>query len=202
MLRKTTQLFIFLALSLISFTVLAQSAQTILRDKNDPVGGDKNGKVTLVVFFDYQCSHCVSMSPVISSIMKANPTLRVVFKDFPIRGDVSEAAARAAIASNHQGKYIPFHLALMHNAASLDKEEIFTLAKQAGINVDKLKNEMNSSEINQQLKTNFELAEKLGINGTPAFLIAKTDATDKNQIKVVLGEMSQAELQQAINNVK
>src|SRR5689334_12549783 len=89
-------------LCLFSFAVKAESVNALFHQNSDPVAGNPKGKVTVVEFFDYQCSHCMTMAPVIEAIIKNNPNVRVVFKDFPIRGPVSEFAAKAALAANKQ----------------------------------------------------------------------------------------------------
>jgi protein-disulfide isomerase len=88
--------------------IAAAYADPLFHQENDPIGGNPNGKVTIVEFFDYQCPHCVDMAPIIDSIVKANPDVRVVYKEFPVRGPLSKLAASAALAANQQGKYTAF----------------------------------------------------------------------------------------------
>ena len=115
MLQKSKKLLSlsFYLLALLSFAVKAQSANELLHQSHDPIAGNPKGNVTVVEFFDYQCSHCMSMAPVIAAIIQANPNVRVVFKDLPIRGAMSEFAARAALAANKQGKYYSLNHALL-----------------------------------------------------------------------------------------
>ncbi|HVE44294.1 MAG TPA: DsbA family protein [Gammaproteobacteria bacterium] len=169
----------------------------LLRQANDPVAGNRNGKVTIVEFFDYQCPHCVSMAPVIESAMKANPELRVVFKELPIRGPASELAARAAIAANKQGKYYEFSHSLLVLNKPLTEEVIFTTAKNTGLNVDQLKKDMNDKSTSAQLEANRKLAQDLKLFGTPAIFIAKTNAT--SNITYVPGQMNDEQIKQAID---
>lgn len=187
---------------LLSFAANAGTVDTLMHHNGDPVGGDPNGKVTVVEFFDYQCSHCANMAPTMANIIKANPNVRIVFKDFPIRGPMSELAAKAAIAANKQGKYLDFNHALFATGMSLSEDTIYEIAKSAGLNVTQLKKDMNSSATNDVLKTNMALASDLNINGTPAFYIGKTNAKDIKDLNFVLGEMSESELQDAINKAK
>ena len=84
----------------------------LLNNPNSPVAGNKNGATTLVEYFDYQCPHCRNLAATLDATMKANPDLRVVFKEFPIYGAVSELASSAALAANKQGKYYAYHQAL------------------------------------------------------------------------------------------
>lgn len=177
-------------------------ADAIFHQSNDPVAGNPKGKVTLVEFLDYQCPHCIVMSPVIDSLIKANPELRVVLKDFPVRGPISVVAATAALASKKQGKYYEFNKALMGSKVEpLTEDTIYDIAKSVGINVDKLKSDMKDKAIAQQIKSNYELAGSLQVQGTPTFIVAKTDITTNaapTAITVVPGEATQDQLEKII----
>jgi protein-disulfide isomerase len=179
---------------------IAQFANALLRQANDPVSGNPNGKVTVVEFFDYQCPHCVDMAPTITAIIKANPDVRIVYKDFPIRGPMSEFAARAAIAANLQGKYDVLSHAILTSNQPITQDLVFKLAQDNGLNVEKLKTDMNSKAVTDQLKANVELAKQLKLFGTPALFIGKTDAT--NNINYVPGQMDQKQLQDMIDKAK
>jgi protein-disulfide isomerase len=185
-----------------SFTAEAESTSALMREKSDPVAGNPNGSITVVEFFDYQCGHCISMAPIISKIIKANPDVRVVFKDLPIRGDMSQFAARAALAANKQGKYYQFSHALLTTSQPLTEDSVFQAAKEVGLNVTKLKKDMNDRSVHNQINANIKLAQSLQLTGTPAFYIGKTNAGNKADINFVLGELSQSELQDAINKAK
>ena len=176
---------------------VGQFAASLFSQANDPVAGNPKGKVTIVEFFDYQCPHCVDMAAVMESIIKANPDLRVVYKEFPIRGPISEFAARAALAANMQGKYTVFSHAVLAAPQPLTQDAIFDIAKKTGLDVDKLKTDMNGNAVSSQLKANNKLAQGLKLFGTPAFFIGKIG--DKN-IKYVPGQMDQTQLQAAIDS--
>lgn len=201
MLGINKKLFLF-AIGLLfslSFAAHAEAVTSLFHHAGDPVAGNPNGNITVVEFFDYQCGHCVSMAPVMQTIIKSNPNVRVVFKEFPIRGPMSELASRAALAANKQGKYYQFSHALLSANQPLTEEMIFSFAKSAGLDIAKLKSDMHSSTITNELHANANLAQELNINGTPAFFIGKTNARSASGITFVLGEMSQTELQDAIN---
>jgi protein-disulfide isomerase len=151
-------------------------ATDIFKKANDPMAGNPNGKITLVEFFDYQCPHCTHMKPVLEDMIKANPDLRVVYKEFPIRGPVSEAASKAALAAKNQGKYNELHNVLMDMASKgpLTEEIIYSSATTAGLDVNKLKADMQSPAITDQIKANMNLGKNLILMGTPAFFIAKS----------------------------
>ena len=201
MLRKNLFLFVAGLFITLSFTTQAQASIALLfHQLHDPVMGNPKGNVTVVEFFDYQCGHCIAMMPMIEAIIKANPNVRVIFKDFPIRGPASEFAARAALAANMQGKYYHFSHALLTTNEPLSDETILKIAKSVGLNVATLKENMHSPRVNQQLKNNYLLAEEFNVTGTPAFFIGATHAKNSHDLNFVLGEMSQSELQSAINN--
>ena len=164
----------------------------------DPVVGNPKGKITIVEFFDYQCPHCVDMAPVIDGIIKSNPDVRIVLKDFPIRGPMSVTAAKASLAANMQGKYWEFYQVVMKNAAGLTEDKLYGYAKGVGLNVDKLKADMNSPAVDAQIKGTYKLAQDLQLMGTPALFIAKTDLpkdANVNAIAFVPGQIDQKNLQ-------
>lgn len=180
----------------------ATYAKALFHQANDPIAGNPNGKITVVEFFDYQCPHCVDMAPVMSAIIKANPDLRVVFKDFPIRGPVSEFAARAALAANKQGKYDAFSHALLTSGQPLSEDSIMQIAKNNGLDVNKLKKDMEEPAIKSQLQANIKLAQDLKLFGTPALFVGKTDAKGKETISYVPGSTDQKQLQTLIDQAK
>lgn len=179
--------------------VYADNTDALLRHAHDPLAGNPNGKVTIVEFFDYQCSHCVAMINVINNVIKTNPNVRFVFKELPIKGDVSELAAKAALAANKQGKYYPFSHVLLSHSRNISMASILGLAQANGLNVSKLKKDMESPEIASQLQENFKLADHLNVTGTPSFFISKSNNTNIRNVNQVFGKMSQQELQAEIN---
>lgn len=199
-LNQSLVLFTFGLLFSLSFAVKAQTVTGLFHNPGDPVAGNPKGKVTVVEFFDYQCSHCVNMLSVMDAIIKTNPDVHIVFKEFPIRGPISEFAARAALAANKQGKYIQFNHALFMTNLMLTEETVLQIAKSTGLNMTKLKKDMSNSSIYNQLNHNLKLAHNLNVTGTPAFFIGKTNAKEAHNINSVLGEMSQSEMQDVINN--
>lgn len=176
-----------------------QFVKALFDQTGDPVAGNPNGKVTVVEFFDYQCPHCVDMAPVIAGIIKDNSNVRIIFKEFPIRGPMSEMAARAALAANKQGKYYEFSHALLMSKQPLNEENIFAIAKAQGLNIDKLKQDMNDQSVETQLKNNMKLARDLKLFGTPAFFIGKTDATSSSAINYTPGQIDQKQMQSLID---
>jgi len=172
--------------------------QALFNSPNSPVAGNPKGKVTLVEFFDYQCPHCKSVEPAVMELLKTEPNLRVVYKEFPIFGAGSQFASQAALAAQLQGKYPAFHAALMKAKAPFSEEEILNTAKSVGLDIDKLKSDMTQPSIKQELADNLQLANALGLPGTPGFIIAPTPtgntAPPSNKVSVIPGDASLAML--------
>lgn len=162
----------------------------LFRDPNDPVGGNSKGDTTLVEFFDYNCPYCKQMASVMTQAEAADPRLRVVYKEFPILGPNSLFAAKAALAANKQDKYVAFHRALYQVRGSVDERKVLEIAKTVGLDIARLKADMQAPEIGARLDKNIELARALGINGTPGFAIGDkvfTGATDLKSLQTAIG---------------
>lgn len=178
-------------------------AQQLFHKANDPMAGNPNGKVTIVEFFDYQCPHCVDMAPAIEAVIKSNPDVRYIFKEFPIRGPMSIYAARAALAANMQGKYYPMSRALLTANAPLTQDSILQIAKNIGLNLDQFKKDLSSKTVDDQIKENMKLAQDLNLFGTPAFFIGKTEIgttayKGTGSITYTPGQMDQGQMQEMI----
>ena len=126
--------------------VLTSSKDQIFRSPVDFVLGDSDGDVTIVEYFDYNCGWCKRALNEVTKLTKADPKVRVVMKEFPIFGEHSEYAARAALASKAQGKYWDFHVALMKEGR-VTKNNVMTIAERVGLDVDALKAEMEEPEV-------------------------------------------------------
>ena len=154
-------------------TVLARRDE-LFNDPASPVGGNPQGDVTVVEFFDYQCPYCKRVLPSIQALLAEDGNLRYVFKEFPILGKASVFAARAALAAQRQGKYLEFHMAVMPAKGKLTEARVMRLAKTAGLDVDRLRRDMADGTIDDSIRRNLELASALNVNGTPAFVIGDT----------------------------
>ena len=152
-------------------TTLQQNADAIFRSPNDHVAGNPDGDVTMVEFFDYNCGWCKKGFPEVMSLLDKDKKLRFVLKEFPIFGGDSDYAAMAALAARKQGKYWELHTALFAHEGKVTKEVVDEMAKEKGLDMEKLKADMNSPEVAQVLADNHALAQQLAINGTPAFII-------------------------------
>lgn len=149
---------------------IGQHRDQLASNAADPVLG--TGPVTVVEFFDYRCSYCKAAAPHIPDLVKANPSIRLVFKDYPILSPISETAARAALAAAKQGKYVPVHLALMAEK-SLDEASIDRVLAEKGVNLDQAHKDMKSPEVDKQLEDNRDLAKAIGVDGTPSFVVGE-----------------------------
>ena len=136
-----------------------------------PVAGNPKGDVTIVEFMDYRCGYCKGVQPTLDQVIRQDGKIRYVLKEFPILGPASRTASMAAIAAHKQGKYLAFHAALMAYPNNLTDEVIFALARQVGLDIAKLKDDMNAPEVEALIEKTHKLAQDLGINGTPGFII-------------------------------
>jgi protein-disulfide isomerase len=146
----------------------------IFHSGDDLVGGNPKGKVTLVEFFDYNCGYCKRAFPDVMKMIDGDKDLKLVMKEFPILGPGSVYAARAALASRKQGKYWNFHLAMMAHEGKIDEQVADRIAQATGLDVNKLRADMQADEVNQVISRNMQLADSLKIQGTPAFIIDET----------------------------
>jgi protein-disulfide isomerase len=138
-------------------------------DADFSIGGDKNS-VTVVEFFDYNCGWCKRALNDIVTLQKSDPKLRFVMKEFPIFGDDSALAAKAALASKRQGKYWEFHTALMAEKR-VSAANVFQIAERVGLDIGKLKQDLADPKIADTIKQNTALAQALNIEGTPGFIV-------------------------------
>jgi len=155
---------------------IAENRAEILSDKGGGVAGNSKGNITLVEFFDYRCGYCKKARPIIAQLLKSDPQIRLVYKELPILGPDSLVASQAALAARTQGadKYLAFHDALMDTRGAIDENTIRTAARQVGLDVAKLTHDMTDPNIEETLKATHALASKLGITGTPSFIIGDT----------------------------
>ncbi|MCH9769802.1 MAG: DsbA family protein [Gammaproteobacteria bacterium] len=178
---------------------IKSNSQKLFNNAASPSVGNVNAPIQMIEFFDYQCGHCKAMRPVIAKLIKNNPNVRVIFKELPIFGANSTFAAKAALASVKQGKYYAFHNALLAASDPLTNDKVFSVAKKVGLNVAKLKKDMQNRAYAMQIKANFKLAENLRLIGTPAFVFGNKQHT---KFQFIPGAAPAAQLQQAIDAVK
>ncbi len=138
------------------------------------VAGNKNGNATLIEFFDYNCTYCKRSLSNIEKLKREDPDLRVIYKEFPILAESSYTASKAAMASMKQGKYMKFHIAMLRNTGKLTEERIFEIARKVGLDEKRLVKDMTDPALDRNIKTNHDLAQAMGITGTPGFIIGDT----------------------------
>jgi protein-disulfide isomerase len=143
----------------------------LLHDPESPVHGNPTGDVTLVEFFDYRCRYCRAVAGFVTQLIKEDPQLRLVYKDFPILGEASVMASKAALASRVQGKYAAFHEALMAVQGELTEATVMATAASVGLDTTKLQADMEAPAIMAVIERNRALGEMLGLTGTPAFVV-------------------------------
>jgi protein-disulfide isomerase len=150
--------------------------------------GNPDGKVTLVEFTDFACGYCRQSVPEVEALIAANPDLRVVVRELPIIAPTSEDAARWALAAALQGRYAEFHRA-MFAAGRPDAASIEAAAKVAGLDMDKARKAISDPKINDEIASNLEMARKLGLSGTPSWVVGT---------HLLFGAVGQEELGKAI----
>ena len=168
---------------------LKARADEVFRDPDSPVGGNPDGDVTLVEFFDYNCPYCRRVVPVMNEAEAEDADLRIVYKEFPILGPNSLFAAKAALAAHRQGRYLAFHKALMEANAVADQSRVLEVAAEVGLDIDRLRVDMEDPAIRAVIDRNFELARALRINGTPGFVVGEQilrGATDVNTLQSLI----------------
>ena len=152
---------------------IRENGEALRAHPMSPVSGNADGDVTVVEFFDYQCGYCKRALPVMEDLLQTDTNVRVVWKEFPILGPVSVFAARASMAAARQGRYFPFHLALMREA-KLTEQKVLEIAGRTGLDMKRLGQDMRDPAIEAYLDETRALARKLGIGGTPAFVVGGT----------------------------
>ena len=150
---------------------IAAKRDELLNDPSTPSEGDPKGDVTLVEFFDYRCPYCKRVEPAVEALLHENPKLRIVYKEFPILGPESTVAAHVALAAFKEGRYEPFHRAMMATKGQITEDVIMKVAAQSGLDIAAIKLDINAPAIGQIIKRNYDLADALGIRGTPSFVI-------------------------------
>lgn len=152
-------------------SVLTKERSTLERDPNAPILGNPDGDVTIVEFFDYNCPYCKRAMPEVNALMAEDTNVRLVLREWPILSEGSAFAARAALASRQQDKYAEMHDALMTMRGKVEAEAVLRIAGEVGLDVEKLKIDMQSPEVEEHIATSMRLAEALGFNGTPSFVV-------------------------------
>jgi protein-disulfide isomerase len=161
----------------------------IFNDAATPVAGNPIGDVTLVEFFDYHCPYCKAVAEPMAQLLQEDKGVRLVLKEFPILGDDSKLAAKAALASAAQGKYWEFHQALLEHRGAFDTDTIKAIAGKVGLDTKKLLADMQDAKTQPLIDANRKLADSLDIGATPTFIIGNQvveGAIPLDQIKALI----------------
>jgi protein-disulfide isomerase len=150
---------------------IAENARDIYRDPTADIAGNPNGDITVVEFFDYNCGYCKRGLHDVIKLVESDPKVRVVFKELPILSKGSEEASRAAIAAGKQGKYWDMHKAMLEAKGQMNEAAAMQIATKLGLDIERLKKDMASPEVDTEIKKSEALAKKMGVNGTPHFLV-------------------------------
>ena len=151
--------------------MLVSRRDDLANDPDSPVVGNPDGDVVIVEFFDYRCPYCVRVAEGLRETVEDDGNIRLVMKEFPILGPESMLASRMALAAVQQDKYEDLHWALMEVSSGLNEETAFRVAEQVGLDIDQLRRDMEAPEIDEMLQRNYDLAQALQVNGTPAFVV-------------------------------
>ena len=166
-----------------------------LKSLKNPGIFQKNADVTIYEFFDYNCGYCKSVVKTIMETISEDKRINVVFVEFPILSQESYTVAVAALASQKQNLYNKFHLSLMKIRGKVDNEKVFKTANEIGLDIQKLKIDMNNSDIAKRLNQNREIAKLLNLNGTPAFIIGDViypGALTKENLKEIIKKVRES----------
>ena len=150
-----------------------QLREQIRTDALAPVAGTRNGDVTVVLFSDYQCPYCRRFNSTLDALIAADPKVRVVYRDWPIQGQASVLAARAAIAAQYQNRHHAMHTELMSGPVRLDAASVKLAARNAKVDWNRLQADMKThkDEIDALLVRNYRFAKIMGLEGTPGMLV-------------------------------
>jgi len=167
-------------------------------EKGAPVLGNPNGDVTIVEFFDYRCPYCKHSFPVLQKLLKDDGNIRLVPRQYPILDrpgapKVSLMASKAALASIKQGKFIKFHDALMAYREPLTEDGIYKIAASVGLDVNKLKEDMNDKMIEKSIQNTLAIGKDIGFDGTPGYIIGDD---------VILGAEGYDSLKKAVDRAR
>ena len=146
------------------------------QDPNSPNLGNPDGDVTVIEFFDYNCPYCRKAGQTVQELLALDANVRVIYREWPILGEDSVFASRAALAARAQGKYEEFHWALMNGEGRASEASILKLARHLGLDVEKLQADMTSPAVEAHIAQSNALARTLGFTGTPAFIVGDRTA--------------------------
>jgi protein-disulfide isomerase len=177
---------------------LVSERSELLDDPTSLVAGNPKGDVSIVEFFDYRCPYCKALQPSLDALIKQDAKLRIVYKEFPILGSASILAARIALAARKQGKYSVFHARMMatEGEAEITDQVVLGVAKASGLDLEKLRTDIQAPEVDAIIQRNYKVADELGIDGTPGIIVGDSIANgvaDMATLKQMIAAARRAE---------
>lgn len=174
-------------------SAIEHAGASLAHAAGDPVAGNPDGDVTLVEFYDLRCPYCRRMLPVMAELLAGDPKLRLVYKDIPILGPPSVLGARAVLAAQRQDGYLKLHDAIMGGGPALTEDTLRDAATRSGLDWERLRRDMAAPDVQARINANLDLAQSLGIDGTPAYVVGN---------HLIHGAVSLADLRAAIAAVR
>jgi protein-disulfide isomerase len=154
---------------------VAENNATLFSSPHQVVLGNPHGNVTMVEFFDYNCGFCKRALSDMLDLLKSDPNLKFVLKEFPVLGEGSVDAAHVAVAARMQDvtgkKYIEFHQKLLGGRGAVDKARALAVAREVGFDMTRLEKDMGSDEVKKTIDEDMKLADALGVSGTPSYVV-------------------------------
>jgi len=150
---------------------MKEFAGELYRPTGSPIVGNVMGDVPIVEFFDYNCGFCKKAFPDVAKLMEKDKKVRVILKEFPILSKGSEEASRVALAAKMQGKYWEFHRAMLEVQGQATEASALRTAEKLGLDMPRIKKDMASAEVKKEIEDTRKLAAKIGIQGTPHFIV-------------------------------
>jgi protein-disulfide isomerase len=150
---------------------IAAQAEQIYRNPDAPVAGNPKGDITVVEFFDYNCGYCKRAFGDVAKLIEKDKSVKLVLKELPILSKGSEEGTRVALAAKAQGKYWEVHRALLNLRGQITEQTALAAAEKVGVDMAKLKTDMKGDAVTQEIARVRELAQAMGIQGTPHFLV-------------------------------
>src|ERR1700758_1643884 len=156
-------------------TGVKQNKEVLFNSAHQVTLGNPKGDVTMVEFFDYNCGYCKKALGDMLTLLKTDPNLKVVLKEYPVLGPGSLEAAQVAVAARMQDKtgkkYLDFHQRLLGGHGSADKARALAAAKDAGFDMARIEKDLASDEVRETLRESMKVADAIGLNGTPSYII-------------------------------
>jgi protein-disulfide isomerase len=178
-------------------TAVKNNSETLFNSPRQVVLGNPAGDVTMVEFFDYNCGYCRRALEDMLTLIKTDPRLRIVLKEFPVLGQGSVEAAQAATAVRLQdktgSKYLDFHRKLLTMRGEVGRARALAAARSVGLDIARLERDMAGEEARASLEESLKLAEALGLNGTPSYVIGN---------KTVIGAVGLTALREKVNSAR